>query len=196
MESSALSHRPRVIPPHEPAVGRWVVADVEVRRLQALRLRRQRLQARSRGCRPSAACARRGRAACRWRGTSRRARRAPPGTPRPGAAAARRGTTPASSRPSSRAAKVSSATWPSSCSTAALSPSRYSMRKAIGPFVKKSQVGERGKRRQLSRMSPAFREMLRPRACSSSSHDQSPSSPAFHTASPWNAVTAFTPWLA
>ena len=36
-------------------------------------------------------------------------------------------------------------------------------------------------------------EGLRPRACSNSSHDHNPSSPAFHTASPCRQVTALTP---
>src|SRR5580698_1438035 len=76
------------------------------------------------------------------------------------------------------AANVSSATCPSSCKTVPLHPSRYSIRKAIGPLTKFPQAVGRGKRRQLERISPAFRDGLRPRACSSSSHDQCPSSPA------------------
>src|SRR5688572_14284343 len=98
--------------------------------------------------------------------------------------------------PSTRAANVSSATCPSSCRTVPFVPSAYSIRNAIGPFTKLPHVAGRGNRLQLERRSPALRDRLRPSACSSSSHDQAPSSPAFHTASPCRQVTAFTPWFA
>ena len=50
--------------------------------------------------------------------------------------------------------------------------------------------------RQFSRTSPTFSDGVRLNASSSKSHDQTPSSPAFQTASPSKQVTALTPWFA
>src|SRR5579871_985762 len=93
-------------------------------------------------------------------------------------------------------ANVSSATCPSSWRTVALRPSWYSTWNAIGPRTKLPHACGRENIRQFRRTSPAFRDGLRPRACSSNSHDHSPSSAAFQTASPCNPVTAFTPCAA
>ena len=72
-------------------------------------------------------------------------------------------------------------------------PSRYSIRKATGPCGKLGRLTGGTKCLQFVRMSPTFSESLRPRACSSNSHDHSPRSPACHTSSPSRQRTARTP---